>query len=297
MPALNRAATFAVLLALTACGSEPTSYGTTPMTDTAAALHDGSGAPSQLLYGVTALNFLIKFDAAQPCRLEGLRRITGLKRHEDVLGIDFRPATGELYALGSTSRLYLIDPATAAATLVGTGPFTPALDGKAFGFDFNPTVDRIRVVSNTGQNLRLNPITGAVAAVDTALAYAAADVNAGNRPGVVGAAYTNPDNDPATGTTLYDLDARYDRLVTQAPPNGGVLNTVGDLYQQVGRAAGFDIAASGAAYGVWQSDDHRWRRGCGPSALYTIDLATGKANRVGSIASITPVRALAAVLK
>ena len=96
---------------------------------------------------------------------------------------------------------------TGAATALGTAPFSPALSGSAFGFDFNPTVDRIRIVSDTGQNLRAHPDTGAVVAVDGSLRYAITDVAAGHDPDVVGAAYTNPDIDPATGTTLFDLDA------------------------------------------------------------------------------------------
>ena len=39
--------------------------------------------------------------------------ITGLLGGETILGIDFRPATGALYGLGSTSRLYTIDTSPA----------------------------------------------------------------------------------------------------------------------------------------------------------------------------------------
>src|SRR4030095_14815219 len=100
---------------------------------------------------------------------------------ENVLGIDFRPATGELYGLGSTSRLYRIGIANGAAVQVGAGPFSPLLSGTDFGFDFNPQSDRIRVVSDAEQNLRLNPDNGTIAGVDTNL----------NPPGnVVAAAYT-----------------------------------------------------------------------------------------------------------
>jgi len=46
--------------------------------------------------------------------------ITGLQAGETVLGFDYRPATGGLYAIGSTSRLYLINGTTGAATQVGS---------------------------------------------------------------------------------------------------------------------------------------------------------------------------------
>ena len=89
--------------------------------------------------------------------------ISGLQSGETILAIDFRPATGQLYGLGSTSRLYVINPMTGAARMIGATPFTTALSGTIAAFDFNPTVDRIRVVTNTGQNLRLNPETGGLA--------------------------------------------------------------------------------------------------------------------------------------
>src|SRR5207249_1823786 len=76
--------------------------------------------------------------------------ITGLQAGETIVGLDVRPATQQIYGVGSTSRLYTLDPLTGAATQVGTaGAFT--LNGTAFGVDFNPVPDRIRVVSNTEQ--------------------------------------------------------------------------------------------------------------------------------------------------
>src|SRR4029453_12592543 len=128
--------------------------------------------------------------SSTPGTIFGALGITGLQAGETVLGIDFRPATGGLYALGSTSRLYTINPTTGAATQVGAaGAFT--LSGTAFGFDFNPVVDRIGVVSDADQNLRLIPDTGALVGVaDTPLAYATGDPNFGLNPNVVGAAYT-----------------------------------------------------------------------------------------------------------
>ena len=45
--------------------------------------------------------------------------ITGLVGGEPVVAIDFRPATGTLYALSGGSRLYSIDTTTGTATQVG----------------------------------------------------------------------------------------------------------------------------------------------------------------------------------
>lgn len=260
-----------------------------------------ANGPAQTLYALTTSNRLLQISGADPCKIDARIRITGLQDEEKLLGIDFRPANGQLYGLGSTSRLYVINPQTGAATQIGAAPFTPALEGSAFGFDFNPVVDRIRVVSNTGQNLRLNPDTGAVVDANLAtpgiqpdgrLAYAAGDQNAGRETQVVGAAYTNPDNDPATGTTLYDIDSRRDILAIQNPPNDGVLNTVGSLGVNTSRMVGFDIAASGVAYAALKLEGGDG--GCGSSSLVTVNLATGGVNRVGAIGDRDAIRGLAA---
>src|SRR6185503_3228958 len=200
------------------------------------------------LFAVTAANNLVRFSSATPGTIDATVPITGLQAGESVLGIDVRPATLQLYLLGSTSRLYTLDQGTGVATQVGAGAFTPALNGTSFGFDFNPTVDRIRVISDADQNLRLNPDTGTVAATDTVLAYAAGDANAGQNPNAVGAAYTN-NFAGATTTVLYDIDSGRDVLVTQNPPNNGTLNTVGALGVDTSDVVGFDITnPGGTAY-------------------------------------------------
>lgn len=275
------------------------------------------GSNGQRIYALTTSNRLLRFNSTDPCKINFQKKVTGLQKGENLLGIDFRPANGKLYGLGSVSRLYTINPETAVATLVGTGSFTTPLSGKAFGFDFNPTVDRIRIVSDTGQNLRLNPDTGAIAGIDAMLTFTPTDTYAGSQPSIVAAAYTNNDNDPNTGTTLYDIDSKLDILAIQNPPNDGKLNTVGQLGFNTTRLVGFDISTSSIAYAVLmgvQQDEEReaddWENGkrkeeeqkgeqrgggrkCGTSLLTTVDLATGKVARVGFIGSLAPVRGLA----
>jgi len=254
-----------------------------------------AAAPGQTLYALTTSGRLIRFSSANPCVVEATLPVTGLATNATLLGLDFRPATGQLYGLGSDSRVYTIALATGVATAVSTATFSPALDGEAFGFDVNPTVDRIRVVSNTGQNLRLNPVTGATAAVDRPLAFSGTDANAGARPRVVAAAYTNPDNDPATGTVLYDLDVGLGVLATQNPPNDGTLNTTGSVGVRSSDLTGFDIAPSGVAYAVLKvTGPDQPKQTCGNSDLYAVNLITGAATRLGSIGTPMPIRGLAA---
>src|SRR5262245_18763380 len=96
-------------------------------------------------FGLTTANQIVTVETASPGVAIATVAITGLQGGETALAIDVRPATGQLYLLGSTSRVYVLNPATGVATPVGPA-FTQALSGTSFGFDFNPTVDRIRVV-------------------------------------------------------------------------------------------------------------------------------------------------------
>ena len=163
---------------------------------------------------------LLSWDSAAPGSILSGSFVAGLQSNETIVGIDFRPATGELYALGTSSRLYTLNTANGNATAVGA-PFAPPLNGFNFGFDFNPTIDRIRVVAETNKNTVLNPITGAVQLSATDLAFGPADPNFGVDPNVVSSAYSNNFVGAAT-TQLYGIDTALDILVTQAN-NAGTL--------------------------------------------------------------------------
>jgi hypothetical protein len=246
------------------------------------------------MFALTANNQLLSFNPGYPNIINSTRNITGLSQGESLVGIDFRPANGQLYALSSASQLYIINPSNGAATPVGQ-PLTTPVNGASFGFDFNPTVDRIRVVSNADQDLRLNPNNAAVAGVDGTLAYAATDANAGQDPNIVGSAYTG-NFAGSTMTTLYGIDSARDTLVTQgsvgsAPvsPNTGQLFTIGGLGIDTGDMVGFDIApitppnATPATPGAFAAFAALTPPGGGASTLYTINLTTGAAMWVGPI--------------
>ena len=242
---------------------------------------------------MTASNKLLKFNAGQPGRVLKTLNIAGLQAGETLLGIDYRVSKDQLYALGSSGRLYTINEDTAAASVVGV-PFAVKLEGTQFGFDFNPTVDRIRVISNTGQNLRLHPDTGAVVdsnpaldgvQTDGKLTYAVGDKNFGKSPMAVGAAYSYNKADTKI-TTNFALDAATGALVTQGSregvtpavsPNTGQLFTIGSLGMAFNNAS-FDIQAlSDVAFAALNSD------GSTASRWVTIDLKTGAAKSLGTI--------------
>ena len=151
-----------------------------------------SAPAADTLYAVTDDNEIITLNSSVPGNVERSTAISGLQPGETIVGIDVRPADDSVVALGSTSRVYQINPVTGAlVTIDDNSPFTPALLGNSFGFDVNPTVDRLRVVSDLEQNLRLHPDTGEVVAVDGSLAYAPGDAGAGANPAVASVAYTN----------------------------------------------------------------------------------------------------------
>lgn len=232
-------------------------------------------AQAELVYGVTNSNNLITWDSGDSTDLLGGVAISGLMQNEQVRGIDFRPATGQLYAVGSFNNLYVINTDSGEATRVGAGPFAPGASGSSFGFDFNPTIDRIRYVSDANQNLVLNPNDGTSTQV-TSLFYDASDVNAGMDPNVVGSAYTNSFMG-ATSTQLYGIDSALDVLVTQAN-SAGTLMTVGSLGVDVNDSLSFDISgATGIAYATVQSTD------LSRSTFWMIDLSTGEATMLGEI--------------
>lgn len=256
-----------------------------------AAVGGASLAMSQAytFYGVTLGSNLITFDSATPGTINSSVGISGLQSGERLLGIDFRPGNGELFALGSTSRLYSINTSTGVATGVG-GQFATLLNGNAFGFDFNPTVDRIRVTSNTGQNLRLNPNNGTVAFVDGGLAYAAGDQNNGLTPNVVASGYTNSFAG-STATTLYNIDSSLDTLVTQTPPNDGTLNTVGALGVNPSNVTDMDIVFAGGQNFAFFSTNVPNNAS---SSFYSINLATGAGSLIGNFGGSQRISLIAA---
>lgn len=255
--------------------------------------------------GVTDDNTVVTFDTGSPNTLDSGKALAGLAVNESVRGIDYRPVTGELYALGSFGNIYTLTISGPVAVAnfqfnVNTAPAFDAsgnptvftgLNGASFGFDFNPSADfaggsSLRIVSNQDQNLAVNVNTGTVT-VATPVSYG------GNpNPNIVGEAYsnsiiggnpngTNPAGQAAgNGTTQYAIDSGTDGLVLQAF-NAGILTTVGALGTNTTAKVGFDILSpsinSNFAFATLDS------AGTNTSRLYRIDLGSGAATDLGEI--------------
>jgi 3D (Asp-Asp-Asp) domain-containing protein len=235
-------------------------------------LSTGPNPATAKFVGLTDDNRLAFFNDTNLSRVRQVR-LRGLQAGETLVGIDFRPNTGQLFGVGSRNRLYVINPTTGRATQVGD-PFAVPLNGTSFGVDFNPTVDRIRVVSDAGQNLRLNPDTGAVVDADTLMGGIQIDGNLnGDTDSIVATAYTN--NFSGTTTTVqYGIDADTDQLYIQNPPNDGTQTVVGSLGVDFDADAGLDIVTENGVNRAFATSG---------SSLYSIDLTTGAATLVGDV--------------
>ena len=237
---------------------------------------------------LTATNKLQSFNLDTPGTIRGTVAISGMQEGENMLGIDYRPADGQLYGVGSSGRIYVINPSTGAVTVKATlaadptdltAPFT-SLGGTDYGVDFNPVADRLRLVSNTGQSLRIN--------VDTGATTTDGSINGGPAgTQVTAAAYTNSFAGTGT-TTLFVLDSTSTTLFTQNPPNNGTLATPVTLGVSTAYIGGFDIdARNNKGYAVMTVG--------GARNLYAINLAATEkaATLVAALGSTEEIKGLA----
>jgi Domain of unknown function (DUF4394) len=220
--------------------------------------------------GLAPNNTLVRFEnrrlnIGKPIRVKGV--------DGNLVGIDFRPANGQLYGVTDTDTIYIIDPNTGAASKPVTLS-SSVNKGQKSGLDFNPQRDLLRFNGSDDQNFSIDVDAG-TATRQTNLAYIAGDPNAGKDPNVTAAAYdTNVAKAPAT--KLYGIDSALDVLVLQDPPATGQLKTIGNgLGVDFGVKGGFDIFTD--AKGVNSAF------AISGSTLYAIDLNAGTAKQVGTI--------------
>jgi len=226
-----------------------------------------SAAQAGTIIGLVDGKWLVGIDS-------GSRKVTWkseIKGAGPLLGIDVRPADGALYGLTGNGQIVTIDAKSGQATEKST--LSENLKaGVTVTFDFNPVADRLRLMGSDGTSLRINVDDGKVT-VDGSHKYKDGDANAGKTPKVVAGAYSNSFKG-TKATALYNIDATTGSLVTQAPPNDGVLNTIGLLGITVNGAAAFNIVAEGENNNGWLASGGN---------LYAVDLKTGKATMAGKI--------------
>lgn len=186
---------------------------------------------------LTSNGMISSIDRATPNKIVSNLKITGLESGDELVGIDYRPKDGKLYAVGLLGNLYTLNPNTGKASFLrkliadssDDAPFSKIMgDANLITVNFNPAADRLRVISNTGQNLRINVDTG-VTITDGTIKLAEGTAT------VVAGAYTNAFAGTAS-TKLYSIDQNSDRIYLQNA-NAGTLG--------VSAALGADINTNG----------------------------------------------------
>jgi hypothetical protein len=270
----------ALTVSLTACSTVFPATAAPVAAAPGAAQPPGTDSDSLSAIGLTADGVLVEFDTNDPAAARELGEVTGLEDDDRLVGIDYRVQDGKLYGVGDQGGIYTIDGA--AATKVKQ--LSEDLDGEVFGVDFNPAANALRIISDTGQNLRQPFATeDAPTAEDTELTNPAAPPATGTTPatGVTAVGYTNNDTDQATGTTLFDLDTKADRIAIQSPANAGTLAPAGGLGADVSLAAGLDIYSTLDGERTVDNDAYATVEVDGTRKLWAVDLLTGVATDKG----------------
>jgi outer membrane protein assembly factor BamB len=225
-------------------------------------------ARAEMIVALTGSNTLTPFDT-KTLQAGKSMPITGV--NGAVAGIDMRPSDGMLYALTVDGTVYTVDTKTGQATMKVKLETMLGANVKAT-VDFNPVADRLRIIGSDGTSLRANVDDGKVTK-DGSLKYGEGDKSAGKTPMVTAGAYSNSVKGTKE-TALYDIDSALGTFLKQAPPNDGILVTMGSLGVKAEGIA-FDIGtdASGKNTGFAVIGD----------TLHTIDIATGAATVAGKV--------------
>jgi len=234
------------------------------------AIGASSAASAQAIVALVGDNTIALIDPAN-------RKVTKswpVKGVNKLHGIDVRPADGMLYGVTDNGWIVTIDTKTGAATQ--KVELSEKVKGGVVTVDFNPAADRLRIMSSDGTSHRVNVDDGKVT-VDGSHKYNDADANKGKTPKGIAGAYSNSVKGTKE-TTLYNIDASTWTVVRQAPPNDGVLNTIGGLDVKASEPVAFNIVADG------NGKNDAWLVTGG--ALYAVDLQSGKAKSVGTIVNL-----------
>jgi hypothetical protein len=241
------------------------------------------------LYAVTESGRLVSFSSTAPQKVCTSVQFSGQQSGETILSVDVRPADQNLYALGSTGRLYNLDTETGALTLKGTlvaalGDSDPyvALEGTEHGVDFNPGNDLLRIVGDNGFNVRvqnLDVVNGTTVTTDPDLTPAGHTMGA--------AAYGNGVAGTAIGT-FFMVDSTTEALYSL----GGLTGVV----TQVGTTLGLGDVSAVGGFDIYGTNN----RGIAAltvgsetgSTLYNVQLNTGVATAIGPIGTGERVRSL-----
>jgi Domain of unknown function (DUF4394) len=244
--------------------------------DATVAAQAGVQMPRIGIYGLGQNNtlFILRPGATSFTQLV---RVTGV--NGSLIGMDFRPSDGKLYAVSDTDIVYTINLGNNLGAATRVSRISPSFDG---GFqslmDFNPVLDAVRLIATNDQNFALVNSNGNLnaTAVQTAMNYRAGDVNAGRSPNICAGSYTN-NRRGAQVTLFYAVDCARDTFVTIDPaaPGGssatatGALRTIGRLVTPSGELINF---APNGDFDIFTINGNNFIVGVSGARLFTIDM-------------------------
>jgi hypothetical protein len=210
--------------------------------------------------GVTERGSVVRFTSESPFSLTTPKRPSGMAPGERIVALG--QGQRGVVAVGSSARLYALDPVAARATPIGP-PFPQGLRGSRFSLAAAPNSDAARLLSDVGQDLVVDLQTGATTdgpglrrARDSAPVRPAADLTL---QGALFGVQLNP------AVYLREL-ARGTTTMAESP-----LETPTEF--GLGEPVSFSLGSNGRGYVVAVVTDRQRDR---QSALLTIDSATGR---------------------
>jgi len=228
---------------------------------TVASLAVAGAANATPAIGLSGDKTLVMIDS-ETAQVTGTMEVSGV---DNLLGIDLRPATGQLIGVTAGHEIVEIDPATGEATVISKmDVMLPSTDGPVI-VDFNPAANKLRFMTGT-TNHRVDIESGKVT-VDGSLAFEGSDMHAGEAPNIVAAAYINSYGKPEK-TAMYDIDATIVAVIQQTSPNDGTLAAIGKLGIDASDAYAFDVATDA------DGNNAAWLAAGG--MLHSVSLETGK---------------------
>lgn len=187
----------------------------------------GPAPAGTVMYAVDLSNNFLVFGSESFDVLTAKMRITGLPILYRIIGITIRPSNGKLYGIGNDSRVYTIDPLTAAATPVSSVQFSPKIASFFdihFAMSLEPKGERVRLIAaESGGNWSISLDDG-TAVLEKNARYAAGTPLAGRTPRLLGLAFAPP-TDPADASVCqnmaYAVDADEAMVIASCDPATG----------------------------------------------------------------------------
>lgn len=231
---------------------------------TAASLSLAGSAAATPAIGLSGDRTLVMIDS-ETATVTGTMEVGGVDR---LLGIDLRPATGQLIGVTQAHRIVDINPSSGEAKVISTmDVMLPSTEGPVI-VDFNPAANKLRFMSGT-TNHRVDIESGAVT-VDGSLAFEGSDMHAGEEPNIVAAAYINSHGKPEK-TAMYDIDATIGAVIQQVSPNDGTLAAIGKLGIEASETYAFDVATDA------EGNNTAWL--ATGNMLHAVSLTSGKVEK------------------